>query len=135
MQYTSKQYSQALWELTEKKSPKERKVILDNFIKLLKKQKDFRKIDFIEKEFEGIYLAKKNLLKAEITSSYPLSKISIAKIKKFISSFFSHKINLITLSYKINKDLIGGFQIKTEDNLIDASTQNLLKKLNQWMEI
>lgn len=135
MKYTSKQYAQALWEILEEKPLKERKMILNSFIRLLKKQKDFKKISFIEKEFERIHLTKNNLLKAETITPYLLSGAAINKIRKFISSFFNHKINLIILDSKINKNLIGGFQIKTQDILIDASIQSFLKKLNQWMKI
>lgn len=131
MKYTSKQYAGALWEVWKKKSPVQRTAVLDNFIKLLKKQKAMKKLDFIKQELEKIYLVRNGLLKAEIISPYPLSKTSLNKLKKFISSFFRHKTNSIILEQRIDKDLIGGFQIKAKGFLIEAALKNILNKLNQ----
>ena len=131
MKYTSKQYARALGEILEKKSPEKRKAVLNNFIKLLEKQKDLKKISLIAKELERIYLTKKGLLKAEIISGWPFSKDSVNKFKKSASSFFKHKPNLIILEQKINKNLIGGFQLQADGRLIDASVKNMLVKLKR----
>ena len=133
MKYTSKQYAKALWEVLEKKSPEKRTAVLGNFIKLLKKQKQMKKLDFIIQELEKIYLMKNNLLKAEITAPYPPSKASVGRIKKFAASFYKHQPDKILLEQKIDKNLIGGFQIKSGDFLIDASVKNILSKLNKTL--
>jgi len=133
MKYTSKQYAKALWEVWEKKSPDKRTAILGSFIKLLKKQRAMKKLNFIIQELEKIYLIKNNLLKAEITAPYPLSKASSERSKKFISSFYKHRPDKIILEQKIDKDLIGGFQIKVDDYLIDASVKNMLVKLKHMI--
>ena len=145
MKYTSKQYAKALWEVWEKKSPDKRTAILGSFIKLLKKQRAMKKLDFIIQELEKIYLIKNNLLKAGITAPFPPSKISLERIKKlvphlftaqqkgagFISSFYKHRPDKIILEQKIDKNLIGGFQIKVNDYLIDGSVRNMLVKLKK----
>lgn len=133
MKYASKQYARALWEVWEKKQSRQSVTVLGGFIKLLKKQKQMKKLDFIVQEFEKIYLAKNNLLKAEMTAPYPLSKRSLEKTKNFISSFYKHRRNKILLEQKTDKNLIGGFQLKTGDYLIDASIKNMLTKLKQTL--
>lgn len=131
MNYTSKQYARALWEILEKKPPQKRREAIDNFLRVLKNKKDFKKINFIVKEFEKIFFTKKRVLKAEITSPFPLAKKSAAQIKKFILSFFKERPNSLFLEQKIDKNLIGGFQIKSGDYLIDSSVKNILSKLGR----
>src|SRR3989338_4590343 len=141
MKYTSKQYAKAIWEIWGKKPPAKRTAILNSFIKFLKKRRDFKKIKFIEQELEKIYLAKNNLLKAEVAIPYPLSESSVRKTKQFISSpsntiaksVKKHYNQSIILDRKIDKNLIGGFQIKTDDILIDASVKNVLLKLKRML--
>ena len=149
MRYTSKQYAKALWEVWEEKSPDKRTAVLGRFIKLLKKQRAMKKLDFIIQELEKIYLIKNNLLKAEITTPFPPSKISLERIKKlvphlfaaqqkgagFISSFYEHRPDKIILEQKIDKNLIGGFQIKVDDYLINASVRNMLLKLSHRINL
>lgn len=94
-----------------------------------------KKMDFIVQELKRIYLTKNNLLMAEATSPYSLSGLSIRRIKKFISSFSKLKIDSIILEQKTDKNLIGGFQLKINDRLIDASVKNMLLKLKRQIEI
>ena len=104
-------------------------------MKLLRKQKEFKKLNFIVNELEKIHLTENNLLKAEIISPFPLSKTLTKQTKKFISSFFKRRLKAIILEQKIDKNLIGGFQIKVNDYLIDASVKNMLLKLKRNIRV
>lgn len=129
MKFTSKQYAQALYEILKESEQEKTPAVLRNFIKILKSKKDFKKISSIQKEIENIEFARNGQTLAEISSPYKISNKSIESIKKFISFFLKKGEKSIIVKNKIDKNLIGGFQVRAEDYLIDANVKRHLLKL------
>lgn len=131
MKYTSKQYAEALYEILKDKSSDEKLALFQNFIKLLKSKKDFKKLRFIESELLEIERSEKNIVDVEILSPFTVSNKTKNEIKKIFSFFVSGDEKEIRIKNKIDEDLIGGFKARMGDYLVDASVRNLLLKLKK----
>ncbi|MCB0279604.1 MAG: ATP synthase F1 subunit delta, partial [Calditrichaeota bacterium] len=77
-------------------------------------------------EYKFLLDQKSNKLSSEVISVTELGKEHLDKIGKFLKANFSGEI---TVSNKIDKSLIGGFQIKVGDLIIDQSVKNHMQKL------
>lgn len=76
------------------------------------------------KEYKGI-------TESVLTAAIPVD----AKIKKKITDFISGKFKTkVELTEVIDKDIIGGFILKVEDNYIDASVKNKLRKIEKELK-
>lgn len=125
----NKLYARALYESLEGKSAAETETTISNFLDLLKKKGDLHRTQKVFKEFEELYNQKNGIRKLKITSAFSLDKNTLEKI--------AQKLDLkdYELETSINKDLIGGFVAQYEDNLVDASIKNNLKKLYKTLTV
>lgn len=131
MKYSSKQYAMGLYLSLKEKSLKNREDILNNFIKILRVGKDFKKIRFIEENFKKIEQYERGEMEAIVWTGMPISLEMQKKIKKFIADFFKKDIEKIKIIFEIDKNLAGGFKARIDDYLIDASVKNMLLKLKK----
>jgi len=125
----SKQLAQALYELSIKN--------IDNL--------DSKFFDFIEKrnlkaQMPSVlyHLERINKLNTEkngmqIETAHPISKEILGEIKSFASKNISNDKNIseIVEMSKIQKDLIGGFRVKYNGVIYDASIMTSIKKLEE----
>lgn len=125
----NKLYARALYESLEGKSATETEKTISNFLDLLKKKGDLHRIQKVVKEFEELYNQKNGICKLKIASAFPLDKNTVEKIVKYLA------VKDYELETKIEKDLIGGFVAQYDDNRIDASIKNNLKKLYKTLTV
>ena len=125
----SKRLAQALYELSIKN--------IDNL--------DSKFFDFIEKrnlkaQMPSVlyHLERINKLNTEkngmqIETAHPISKEILGEIKSFASKNISNDKNIseIVEMSKIQKDLIGGFRVKYNGVIYDASIMTSIKKLEE----
>lgn len=133
MKYNPKHYAVSLFEVLIGKNEKNIKKTLDNFIGILKKNKDLSLVGKIFKEFEKYSFEKQGILSGEIFFAHQMEenvKIMI-KNKLIGQQVDGKKIKEINFKEQINKDLIGGFKLKLGEILIDASIKGALDRLHE----
>ncbi|TSC75151.1 MAG: ATP synthase subunit delta [Parcubacteria group bacterium Gr01-1014_33] len=123
MKYSPRQYAAALCGVLEKKSERERKEVVKNFLRALAREKMHAKLPMILREAEKQILARQGIKKVSVESASPLS----AKIKKEIGAIFGKKIHL---EEKTNPALLAGIKILVDDELlVDASGRRRVERL------
>jgi len=123
MGYSPRQYALALGAALTKKTAEERKNILRNFLRLIVKNKDLPRLNFIINEVERDERKTKGILKVELTSS---GKIS-TELKKDVKKILGKKI---LFEEKTDPGLSAGLKILVEnETLIDATAKHQLDKL------
>ncbi len=124
MKISVSQYSQALFDLTFEKSEAEVKGVLNDFLKFLIKNNDFALVDKIVDSFNGLIKSASGLLEIEIISARPLSKSSDAILKKYLAN--KSGASDVSISEEIDKSMMGGFILRYDDKVIDASLKQSL---------
>lgn len=117
---TSKNYAIALYETLAETPASEHSVVINNLARLLSKNRDFHKVQDIEREFLK-YDKSKNAVFIE--TARPLK----TQLKKEIAAMLGKKTD--NLEIKINNKIIGGFRLTFSDILIDNTFQGKIKKL------
>ncbi len=127
MKIKAKKYAEALFLSLKDKKREEIGEILDNFINLLNEHNQLaltRKIIF---HLEAIYQKESLYCPVSIETKHKLSKENKEEIIKFLDS----KINGAEIQWqeKINSEILGGFILRYNDKIYDASFKN---RLNQF---
>ena len=123
---TSKQYAEGLYEAIQDKKGEELKLVFNNFLKLVWKNKDWKNLNKILTSFEKVYNEKEGLLEAEVISSRELLSSIKNQIKKWLEEYSKKSIDLKT---DIDESLLGGVIIKYEDTVLDGSLKSQLRNL------
>lgn len=124
MKITVPQYSQALFDLTFEKSEVEIKGVLDNFLNYLIKNNDFILVDKIVASFNDLIKKASGVLEIEIISARPLSEVSDNSLKKYLSN--KSGASDVSISAEIDESIIGGFILRYDDKVVDASLKQSL---------
>jgi F-type H+-transporting ATPase subunit delta len=82
----------------------------------------------VARVFTDETLKYKGITKTYLTTAVPINDKSRKQITEMISSVFKTKVDL---RESIDKDIIGGFVLKVNDNFIDASVRNKLRKIRK----
>lgn len=133
MKYSSDQYAKSLYASLKETPRKEIGVVLRNFVEILKTKKDLKKLLFIEERFKKIVFEEKKETEAKIFTAMTVSSKIKDKIKKTAADFLKKNPEKIKTIFEIDKNLIGGFKIKSGDYLIDGSVKSILLKLRKNM--
>ncbi|MCS7004546.1 MAG: ATP synthase F1 subunit delta [Cytophagales bacterium] len=99
-----------------------------SFLSLIAKKNRFHELEDISKSFVEIYKNRKGILTVEVITALALSNSLRNKIISIIEKAFPSK--KVVLSEKIDVSVIGGFILKIDDRMIDASIKSKLQKLN-----
>jgi len=119
---TNKQYAQILWEATKDLKAKELEEILKNFVLLLVKEQRLKQAEKIIGEFEKYSKKQEGIVEIEVTTASEIGKTTVDNIKKV----FGSKVEAINT---IDKNILGGMIIKTEDKILDGSLKTQLRNL------
>jgi F-type H+-transporting ATPase subunit delta len=120
------QYAKILFSLTNAVPKDKLDEVIKEFFLFLKEERVLSKAKYIIREFEKFSKKQEGITELEIISSQELKKEEIDKIVKV----FTKKAEVKT---KVNKDLIGGIIIKTDNMILDASVKTQLNKLKQHL--
>jgi F-type H+-transporting ATPase subunit delta len=82
----------------------------------------------IAEAFVALVKKSRNVLTAELITAGPVDDGIRAKIRALIAQIHSGEVELIE---KINPETIGGFVLKVDDRMIDASVASKLNELRQ----
>ena len=133
MKITPTQYAKSLYAATVGKSSQEIDVVLQNFVKILAKNKQLKFRENIIVKFEEIYNQENGIVSAEIVSREKLDDVLIKKLENFLKDKYGAKE--VVVENKVDKDIKGGMIIKVGDEVWDGSLKrqliNLSKILNK----
>ena len=120
------QYAIALYQVAKDLSGKDLESVLSRFVQLLADNHKLKSADKIIYEFINYAKKQERIMDIEITSARVLSKEIIEKIKKVFGDQTESK-------ERINKNLLGGLMIKTDEIIFDVSLKTQLNRLKQIM--
>ena len=96
---------------------------------LLEENKRFDLLQAVTQQFNVLYLDKKGIVKAVVTSAVALDEALQTKVMQKAQQLAGDK--KIVLEQKIDETLIGGFILRVGDVQVDTSITNQLKKLKR----
>ena len=131
MKIKSKQYAQALFELTEGKSESEIDALVLKFVENLKRNGDFRKSNEVAKNFVHIYNRENGIVEAAVTSVKELSEDQLKQVKDFIVK--KYEVKEVILESKIDEGMLGGISVRVGDEVTDFSVGGQLKRLKSYL--
>ena len=117
-----------LQNILKSKKPNE---LSSTFLKVLSKNKRFQKTVDIISQFKNINAQKRGDVLADITSAEKLSNEQQDNIKEQLRTILGDKLSL---SYKVDEQIIGGLIIKVGSKMIDTSLSNKINKLKIAMK-
>ena len=85
-------------------------------------------IESILIKFNELYNVHMNIEDSSITTTFDLDKKSLEVVKSFAEKITNKNISLIN---NTNKEIIGGFNLKIGDRMIDCTVSNKLKRLRK----
>lgn len=129
MKIKAKKYAKALYQSLANKKESEINEILDNFVNLLSEHNQLSLIRKIIFHLENIYQKESVVCPVSIETRYKLSKQNKADIMDFLKN--KTKGAQIEWQEKINKELLGGFVLRYNDKIYDASLKNHLNQFNK----
>ncbi len=125
MKITPLKYAQALAQTLEGNADPQ--TIIKNLLLLLRRKKQFRLLPKILSAFEQEWASRRGVVKMDVT--YPEKfEASLAELEKNLSTKLGKKIDMRA---KPSKTLLGGFRVRVEDTLIDASLEGRLRDLQR----
>lgn len=131
MNILPKQYAESLYQCLEGISNKEINIIIENFVKVLKKNNDTNKLNRIIEQFCIIWNKKEGIVDAEIISAKKLDNEIIKSLNYYIFKLSGAK--KVFVNQKVDKNILGGVIIKYEDKIFDGSLETKLVELKKDM--
>ncbi len=127
MKISVQQYARSLYDSVEGKSEKEIKVILKNFVAVLGNSRELNKANEIISAFNELWNKEHGEMVASLTSARELDKVS----KEMVAEYLKEKSGAkkIILHEEIDKKLIGGFVLRYNSRVVDASLKTSLEDL------
>ncbi len=124
---SNKQYAKALFEATKGLKGEKLKDIVKAFVNILVRNHRLKQTSRIINEFVNFSKKQEGIVQLEIKSAHKLDARTLAGIKKI----FGEKIEEQEF---VDKGLLGGVVIKTDDKIFDASIKTQLNKFKQLLE-
>jgi F-type H+-transporting ATPase subunit delta len=121
-----KQYAMALYQAVKDKPADQLNQTFDNFLKLVRQNKDWKNLNKIVNAFTKVYLAEENMSEATVITAREISEALLAKIKKWLESLSQTSVSL---KKEVDPSLLGGLVVRQNDTIMDASLKTKLKKL------
>jgi len=129
MKVDSKQYAQALYELTKDKSEKEISIVIEKYVDNLQKQGLLNKAENIIKKFTEIYNQKNKVVSAKIFTSREIEDKNVEEIAEMIKK--KYQAEEVELEMTVDKALKGGIKIIVGEDIIDNSIAGKLVRLRK----
>lgn len=103
--------------------------VFNDFLTLLFKNNRIGELRGIVYAYDTLYRKEKNISRVHVTWAASPGKQSEDRLQKMISARLGNGTMEYTSS--VNPDLIGGFKIAIDNELLDASVENELRQLRQ----
>jgi len=103
---------------------------LINLVNLLTINNRLDEFENIADSFNVLYVKRKGIIEARITSAVPISNDLETEVVKYLESIKRGQINL---TKKIDKSIIAGFVLDFDDTQFDASAKKKLNKMQKQL--
>jgi F-type H+-transporting ATPase subunit delta len=103
-----------------------------SFVELLIKNGRESFLPAVARVFRDETLKYKGITQTSLTTAMPVDDNTRKKISDFVSKVFKTKVELIE---NVDNEIIGGFILKINDNFIDASVRNKLRKIKKELSV
>ncbi|MBC8299411.1 MAG: ATP synthase F1 subunit delta [Pelagibacterales bacterium] len=103
---------------------------LINLVNLLTINNRLDEFENIADSFNVLYVKRKGIIEARITSAVPISNDLETEVVKYLESIKKGQINL---TKKIDKSIIAGFVLDFDDTQFDASAKKKLNKMQKQL--
>ncbi|OIO07590.1 ATP synthase F1 subunit delta [Candidatus Falkowbacteria bacterium CG_4_10_14_0_2_um_filter_41_15] len=131
MKISARQYAESLAQAISASSDADVKVALDNFAKIMLENRDLNRRDEILAVFSQIWDQAQGELAAEFTGARAVSDQTKTEVAEYLKAKTGAK--KIVLTEKVEADVLGGFILRYEDKVIDASLKRSLGDLKNEM--
>lgn len=133
MKVSAQQYARGLFELTVDKSDNQIKEVIKRFIDVLKSRHDLNKSDAIIEELNLLIQKEKGEIEIRLSSAKELE----GGTKKSIAIYLENKLKAQKINWQeqIDSSLLGGFVLRYNGFILDASLKNNLRKFKQQLLI
>lgn len=121
-----KDYAHALYDATLNKKGAELSATIKAFISLLSERQKLKLAPRIFEEFERYTKKKNGIVTIRVTSAHELKDKTLEVIKKTFG-------DTVEATTKVEKALIGGVKVQSEDTIFDASLKAQLNNLKQTL--
>jgi F-type H+-transporting ATPase subunit delta len=131
MKISARQYAQCLYELVSNESDDKVKEILPKFVVLLEKHRALSLAPAVIAAFTEIWNREHGEVVAELTSARELK----SEAKELIVDYLKNKSGAreVILDEQVDYNILGGFVLKYNNKIIDASLRSSLAELKNQM--
>ncbi len=129
MRPTISQYAKSLEELSQGKTEADIVLLVQHFFAFLKRRKEGKKIRSIIECLEKMQDKKDGVQVVKATLAREADEVTKAQIMKEAEKVFPEK--KIILTYTIDKNIIGGVCLRTDEVLYDATLSHTLTYIKQ----
>ena len=131
MKISARQYAQCLYELVSTESDDKVKEILPKFVVLLEKHQALNLAPAVISAFTEIWNREHGEVVAELTSARELK----LEAKEMIVNYLKEKSGAkeVILDENVDKNILGGFVLKYNNKIVDASLRSSLAELKNQM--
>jgi len=127
MKISVQQYAHSLYDSVIGKTDKEAKIVCQNFVALLGKNRELNKAEEIMDIFIELWNKEHGELVAELISARELG----TSTRETVIAYLQEKTGAkkVVLEENIDKKLIGGFVLKYDNKVVDGSLKTSLAEL------
>ncbi len=131
MKISDRQYAESLLLAVAHQSESETKTSLDNFAQIMVENRDLNRLDAILAIFSKLWDKSQGELAVEFTGARAISAGVRDELEKYLQAKTGAK--KIVLTEKIDTDILGGFILRYEDQMLNASLKQNLVDLKNSM--
>jgi len=89
-------------------------------------------LEAVARVFRDVTLKHKGITESSLTTAVPVSEKIRKEIIELIENLFKTKVEL---KETVDNDIIGGFILRVNDNFIDASVRNKLRRIKKALSV
>lgn len=131
MKISARQYAQSLYDLVKDENETRVTELLHNFVILLNRHRNLNLAPAISEAFVEIWNLASGEISAELTSAREFNAEAKEAVLNYLIKKSGAKQALI--EEKIDKKVLGGFVLKYNNKIVDASLRNSLSELKGEM--
>lgn len=128
---SNKDIAKAIYLGTKDKKESELDVYLQNVVKFLARKRLMSKKEDILSKLQNIIEIDRGILGVKVSSANKLSESILHSLSSTLKKRYDAE--KIILDEVINEKLIGGFKVEAKDEVIDMTTKNKLRKLQEHL--
>jgi F-type H+-transporting ATPase subunit delta len=131
MKPTVSQYARALLTLSQEASASEQKEVVKNFVELLKRRREIKKIPAVLRRLEQFLEEASGAKRVQAISARPLNEKEVEEIVAQAQEIFG--VKKIILEERVKPEIQGGILLKTDNEMVDVSMKSRVTGLRKLL--